>query len=154
MTEAKSLINDDTVFYVLIEQRIKKDEQGNVMALELSDLSEEEARPFSFLAGIHALRNASPAHGRLNADSPRIAGDEGRDAEPTADIAGIDDVVLVEQIFGVRRYFPPALRRSPANADVRNAVGVLTQRVVEHRIVVLEVVLGLVAPNGRDEELA
>jgi len=30
---------------------IKKDEQGNVMALELSDLSEEEARPFSFLAG-------------------------------------------------------------------------------------------------------
>lgn len=30
---------------------IKKDEQGNVMAFELSDLSEEEARPFSFLAG-------------------------------------------------------------------------------------------------------
>src|SRR5215471_15917391 len=30
---------------------IKKDEQGNVMALELSDLNEEEARPFSFLAG-------------------------------------------------------------------------------------------------------
>ena len=30
---------------------IKKDEQGNVMALELSDLGEEEARPFSFLAG-------------------------------------------------------------------------------------------------------
>jgi Family of unknown function (DUF6325) len=30
---------------------IKKDEQGNVMALELSDLSEEEARPFGFLAG-------------------------------------------------------------------------------------------------------
>ncbi len=30
---------------------IKKDEQGNVMALELSELSEEEARPFSFLAG-------------------------------------------------------------------------------------------------------
>jgi len=27
---------------------IKKDEQGNVMALELSELSEEEARPFSF----------------------------------------------------------------------------------------------------------
>ena len=30
---------------------IKKDEQGNVMALELSDLSEEEARPFGSLAG-------------------------------------------------------------------------------------------------------
>ena len=30
---------------------IKKDEQGNVTALELSDLSEEEARPFGFLAG-------------------------------------------------------------------------------------------------------
>jgi Family of unknown function (DUF6325) len=30
---------------------IKKDEQGGVMALELSDLSEEEARPFGFLAG-------------------------------------------------------------------------------------------------------
>jgi hypothetical protein len=30
---------------------IKKDEQGNVMALELSELSEEEARPFGFLAG-------------------------------------------------------------------------------------------------------
>jgi Family of unknown function (DUF6325) len=30
---------------------IKKDEQGNVLALELSDLSEEEARPFGFLAG-------------------------------------------------------------------------------------------------------
>ena len=30
---------------------IKKDEQGNVMALELSDLSEEEARPFGFFAG-------------------------------------------------------------------------------------------------------
>jgi hypothetical protein len=30
---------------------IKKDAQGNVMALELSDLSEEEARPFGFLAG-------------------------------------------------------------------------------------------------------
>jgi Family of unknown function (DUF6325) len=30
---------------------IKKDEQGNVMALELSDLSEEESRPFGFLAG-------------------------------------------------------------------------------------------------------
>jgi hypothetical protein len=30
---------------------IKKDEQGNVMAMELSDLSEEEARPFGFLAG-------------------------------------------------------------------------------------------------------
>ncbi len=30
---------------------IKKDEQGNVMALELSDLNEEEARPFGFLAG-------------------------------------------------------------------------------------------------------
>ena len=30
---------------------IKKDEQGNAMALELSDLSEEEARPFGFLAG-------------------------------------------------------------------------------------------------------
>jgi hypothetical protein len=30
---------------------IKKDQQGNVMALELSELSEEEARPFGFLAG-------------------------------------------------------------------------------------------------------
>jgi uncharacterized membrane protein len=30
---------------------IKKDEQGNVMAMELSDLTEEEARPFGFLAG-------------------------------------------------------------------------------------------------------
>jgi len=30
---------------------IKKDEQGGIMALELSDLSEEEARPFGFLAG-------------------------------------------------------------------------------------------------------
>jgi Family of unknown function (DUF6325) len=30
---------------------IKKDEQGNVTALELSDLSEEEARPFGFFAG-------------------------------------------------------------------------------------------------------
>jgi hypothetical protein len=30
---------------------IKKDEQGNVMAFELSELSEEEARPFGFLAG-------------------------------------------------------------------------------------------------------
>jgi hypothetical protein len=30
---------------------IKKDEQGNVIALELSDLSEEEARPFGFFAG-------------------------------------------------------------------------------------------------------
>ena len=30
---------------------IKKDEQGNVMVLELSDLSEEEGRPFGFLAG-------------------------------------------------------------------------------------------------------
>jgi Family of unknown function (DUF6325) len=30
---------------------IKKDEQGNVMGLELSELSEEEARPFGFLAG-------------------------------------------------------------------------------------------------------
>jgi len=30
---------------------IKKDEQGNVMAQELSDLDEEEARPFGFLAG-------------------------------------------------------------------------------------------------------
>jgi len=30
---------------------IKKDEQGNLMALELSELSEEEARPFGFLAG-------------------------------------------------------------------------------------------------------
>ncbi|HEX6555469.1 MAG TPA: DUF6325 family protein [Ktedonobacteraceae bacterium] len=30
---------------------IKKDEQGGVMALETSDLSEEEARPFGFLAG-------------------------------------------------------------------------------------------------------
>ncbi len=30
---------------------IKKDEQGNLMAFELSELSEEEARPFGFLAG-------------------------------------------------------------------------------------------------------
>jgi hypothetical protein len=30
---------------------IKKDEQGNVVALELSDLGEEEARPFGFFAG-------------------------------------------------------------------------------------------------------
>ena len=30
---------------------IKKDQQGNVTAQELSDLSQEEARPFSFLAG-------------------------------------------------------------------------------------------------------
>jgi hypothetical protein len=30
---------------------IKKDVQGNVTAFELSELSEEEARPFSFLAG-------------------------------------------------------------------------------------------------------
>ena len=30
---------------------IKKDEQGNVTALELTDLDEEEARPFGFLAG-------------------------------------------------------------------------------------------------------
>jgi len=30
---------------------IKKDEQGDVTALELSELSEEEARPFSFFAG-------------------------------------------------------------------------------------------------------
>ena len=30
---------------------IKKDEQGNMTALELSDLNEEEARPFGFLAG-------------------------------------------------------------------------------------------------------
>jgi hypothetical protein len=30
---------------------IRKDEQGNVTALELTDLSEEEARPFGFLAG-------------------------------------------------------------------------------------------------------
>jgi len=30
---------------------IKKDEQGNVMALELSELNEEEAQPFSFFAG-------------------------------------------------------------------------------------------------------
>src|SRR5215470_14234953 len=30
---------------------IKKDEQGNVTALELSELNEQEARPFSFLAG-------------------------------------------------------------------------------------------------------
>jgi len=30
---------------------MKKNEQGNVSALELSELSEEEARPFGFLAG-------------------------------------------------------------------------------------------------------
>src|SRR5215470_1428647 len=30
---------------------IKKDEQGNVMVQELTDLDEEEARPFGFLAG-------------------------------------------------------------------------------------------------------
>lgn len=30
---------------------IRKDEQGNVTALELTDLNEEEARPFGFLAG-------------------------------------------------------------------------------------------------------
>jgi uncharacterized protein DUF6325 len=30
---------------------LKKDEQGNLTALELSELSEEEARPFGFLAG-------------------------------------------------------------------------------------------------------
>ena len=30
---------------------LKKDEQGNVLTQELSDLSEEEARPFAFLAG-------------------------------------------------------------------------------------------------------
>jgi Family of unknown function (DUF6325) len=30
---------------------IKKDEQGDVVALELSELSEQEARPFSFFAG-------------------------------------------------------------------------------------------------------
>ena len=30
---------------------IKKDEQGNVTTQELSDLDEEEARPFGFLAG-------------------------------------------------------------------------------------------------------
>jgi len=30
---------------------MKKNEQGNVTALELSELSEEEARPFGFLAG-------------------------------------------------------------------------------------------------------
>ena len=30
---------------------IKKDEQGNLIALELSELSEEEAHPFGFLAG-------------------------------------------------------------------------------------------------------
>jgi Family of unknown function (DUF6325) len=30
---------------------LKKDEQGNVLTQELSDLSEEEARPFGFLAG-------------------------------------------------------------------------------------------------------
>jgi hypothetical protein len=30
---------------------IKKDEQGNVMAQELTDLDEEEARPFGFFAG-------------------------------------------------------------------------------------------------------
>ena len=30
---------------------LKKDEQGNLMALELSELSVEEARPFGFLAG-------------------------------------------------------------------------------------------------------
>ncbi len=30
---------------------IKKDEQGNLSAFELSELSEEEARPFGFLAG-------------------------------------------------------------------------------------------------------
>jgi hypothetical protein len=30
---------------------IKKNEQGDVTALELSELSEEEARPFGFLAG-------------------------------------------------------------------------------------------------------
>ena len=30
---------------------LKKDEQGNLSAFELSELSEEEARPFGFLAG-------------------------------------------------------------------------------------------------------
>lgn len=30
---------------------IKKDERGNITALELSELSEEQARPFGFLAG-------------------------------------------------------------------------------------------------------
>jgi len=30
---------------------IKKDEQGSITALELSELSDEEARPFGFLAG-------------------------------------------------------------------------------------------------------
>ena len=30
---------------------IKKDEQGNLSAFELSELNEEEARPFGFLAG-------------------------------------------------------------------------------------------------------
>ena len=30
---------------------IKKDEQGNLSSFELSELSEEEARPFGFLAG-------------------------------------------------------------------------------------------------------
>ena len=39
------------IIWVIDMLVIKKDEQGNVMALELSDLNEEEARPFGFLAG-------------------------------------------------------------------------------------------------------
>jgi hypothetical protein len=45
---------------------IKKDEQGNVMTLELSDLSEEEARPLGFLTG-HLLSIFEPDDVELTA---------------------------------------------------------------------------------------
>jgi len=45
---------------------IKKDEQGNLMALELSELSEEEARPFGFLA-VHLMSIFEPDDVELTA---------------------------------------------------------------------------------------
>ena len=45
---------------------IKKDEQGNLSAFELSELSEEEARPFGFLAG-HLMSIFEPEDVELTA---------------------------------------------------------------------------------------
>jgi hypothetical protein len=65
LTELRAA-QEKSIIRVLDLLVIKKDEQGNVMTLELSDLSEEEARPLGFLTG-HLLSIFEPDDVELTA---------------------------------------------------------------------------------------
>src|SRR5690606_29799132 len=98
-----------------------------------------------------ALRGSKPQCG-TRAVEARIARNEGRNSERTARVAGVDQVVLVEEVLNVSGDFPAAVARVESGAQVHQCVSILEQRAARGRVVVVEVVLGFVLINRCGEK--